>query len=290
MPPLGLSVQLACIWEATARKPGNVHRYCDFSDTSYLDYLASAVAIAPVFESAPGRPVGEIVLSGVRATQGVVSTNTNLGIVLLLAPLAAVPVGEELRRGLARLLAALDVADARAVYEAIRLTRPGGLGRVAEQDVRFVPDQTLRQVMELAAGRDLVARQYASSFQDIFEDGVPALGRALDRLGELESAIILCHLELMARHPDTLIGRKRGQAEAEESARRARELIEADWPRGPTSTVKLAEFDAWLRAKGNGRNPGTTADLVTACLFVALREGILTLPLQYPWSVGPHHA
>src|SRR5262245_58243539 len=93
MLPVGLCVQLACVWEATARKPGNVHRYRDFEDASYLDFILSAAAIAPVLEGAAGRPVGQTILDAVRATRLVVRTNTNLGIILLLSPLAAVPPG-----------------------------------------------------------------------------------------------------------------------------------------------------------------------------------------------------
>ena len=130
---------------------------------------------APVLEGAAGRPVGETVLAAVRATRQVVRTNTNLGILLLLAPLAAVGPDRPLREGLRRVLERLDVADARAVYEAVRLANPSGLGRVPEQDVSEPPTQTLRQVMELAAGRDLIARQYANGFQEVFEVGVPAL-------------------------------------------------------------------------------------------------------------------
>jgi len=42
----------------------------------------------------------------------------------------------------------------------------------------------------------------------------------------------------------------------------------------------------WLRADGNRRNPGTSADLVAATLFVALREELIPLPSPYPWSAG----
>src|SRR5258708_33075507 len=93
---VGLSAQLACIWEATARKPGNVHRYCDFDDVSYLDFVVSAAAIAPVMENARGRRVGLTILEAVQATRQVVRTHTNLGIILLLAPFAAVPARMEL--------------------------------------------------------------------------------------------------------------------------------------------------------------------------------------------------
>src|SRR5436190_1485288 len=173
MLPTGLCAQLACIWEATARKPGNVHRYCDFSDCGYVDFLVSAAAVVPVLEKAAERRIGATVLAGVEATRRVVTTNTNLGILLLLAPLASVPRHKNLRAELGHVLDNLDVEDARTVYQAINLAMPGGLGRVAEQDIREQPTLTLRQVMALAAERDLVARQYVNGFREIFEDGVP---------------------------------------------------------------------------------------------------------------------
>jgi triphosphoribosyl-dephospho-CoA synthase len=289
----GLCAQIACIWEATARKPGNVHRYRDFADSSYADFLLSAAAIAPVMATACQRRVGATILDAVRATRRVTGTNTNLGIVLLLAPLAVVPPpssppnlgGEEgggLRCGIERVLAGLDVADARLSYEAIRLASPGGLGQVAQQDVREEPTQTLRQVMALAAERDLIARQYANGFAEVFNAGVPALLTGLQRTGTIEGAIIFAHLRLMADYPDSLIARKCGWAEAEEAARRAKVVLDAGW-------TDRSAFDAWLREDGHKRNPGATADLLTACLFVLLREGTITLPPRFPWTEELNH-
>jgi triphosphoribosyl-dephospho-CoA synthase len=284
----GFFAQLACIWEATARKPGNVHRFCDFSDTHYLDFLMSAAAVAPVLEAAYQQPVGVTVLECVRATRRVVGSNTNLGIVLLLAPLAAVPAGADLRNGLKRVLQLLDVDDSRAVFDAIRLANPGGLGQAPEQDVREEPTLPLREIMCLAAGRDRIALQYVNGFAQVFDEGVPALRRGLELSGTLEGAIVHCHLCLLASHPDSLIARKHGPAEAEAASRRAQQILDAGWP--ATEGQQLcAELDAWLRAEGHARNPGTTADLVTASLFVALREGIMKLPLTYPWSTEPCH-
>jgi triphosphoribosyl-dephospho-CoA synthase len=287
---LGLFAQLACLWEASARKPGNVHRFQDFADVTYLDFVASAAAIAPVFsavadhERAPG--VGEIVLAGVRATRKVANTNTNLGILLLLAPLAKAPTGIGLPAGVLQVLEALTVADADSVYQAIRLAAPAGLGRVEDQDVSQPPTQTLRQVMALAADRDLVARQYANGFEEVFQLGVPALERGLEETGGLEDAIIVCHLDLLVQYPDSLIARKCGLALAQEASRRAALVIGAGGPRTSTGRRACAEFDRWLRGDGHRRNPGTTADLVAACLFVALRQGIMQLPLEVPWSAG----
>jgi triphosphoribosyl-dephospho-CoA synthase len=286
MPDVGLCAQVACIWEATARKPGNVHRYRDFDDATYVDFLLSAAALAPVLAAAPGHRVGATALEGVRATRRVVRSNTNLGIVLLLAPLAAVPEGQDLRTGLGRVLAGLDVEDTRHVYEAIRLAAPAGLGRVAEQDVHDEPTEDLRRVMARAAGRDLVARQYAGGFAEVFDDGVPALRTGLEETGSLEGAIVFAHLRLLAGHPDTLIARKCGRAAAEEAAARARQVLAARWPHDRAGWAALADLDAWLRAEGHRRNPGASADLLAASLFVALRQGAVFLPPRHPWPAA----
>jgi triphosphoribosyl-dephospho-CoA synthase len=302
--PVGLCAQLACIWEATARKPGNVHRFHDFADTTYLDFILSAVAIAPVLETASQRPVGATVLAAITATRQVVQANTNLGIVLLLAPLAKAAGAEPnpptpfpkreggasgdspprsgegpgFRTRLETILASLDLADSRDVYAAIRLAQPGGLGKVREQDVHDEPTLPLRELMALAAERDLIARQYVDGFREVLDEGVPALAEGLARAGYLEEAIVFAQLVLLAQHPDSLIARKRGAGEAEEASRRAGTLLDGERWR---DLAARAEFDAWLRELGNQRNPGTTADLLAASLFAGLQLG--TISASAPW-------
>jgi triphosphoribosyl-dephospho-CoA synthase len=279
---VGLCAQLACIWEATARKPGNVHRYRDFENVTYLDFLVSAAAIAPVLAESRHHRVGDTILECVRATRRVTVTNTNLGIILLLSPLATVSDREELRSGVVRVLAGLDVVDARRTYEAIRLAMPGGLGVASEQDVSAEPTCTLREAMKMAADRDVVARQYANGFREVFEDGVPALTEGLEQTGSLEASIVQAQLRLMARHSDTLIARKRGPAEAAKAAELAAQVLTAGGPDQESAQRKLAEFDAWLREAGHTRNPGATADLVTASLFVAIRTEAIPVNPQFP--------
>lgn len=286
---IGLHAEVACIWEATARKPGNVHRYRDFEDTSYVDFLLSAAVVGRLMASAGESRIGVTVFEGIRLARHVVHTNTNLGILLLLAPLAKAAAGTGVRHGLEPVLDGLDTEDASLVYAAIRQAKPGGLGRVPEQDVREKPTQSLRAVMALAADRDLVARQYANGFREVLDEGVPALLAGLEETASLEGAIVACHLGLLAKHGDSLIARKRGPAEAAEAARRARQVRDAGWPHAAGAAAALAGLDTWLRAEGHGRNPGTTADLVAACLFVALHEGSIQLPPRYPWPLGGHH-
>ncbi len=202
-------VALACIWEATARKAGNVHPRRAFRDLTYSDFVASAVAIAPVFAAAPGDGVGDLVLRAIRATRRVVRSNTNLGIVLLLAPLATARPTAPLRESLPEVLDQLSVHDSQRVYQAIQLAGPSGMGEVPEQDVRDEPTLPLRAVMALAQERDLIARQYVNGFHEVLDEAVPALLHSFETWGNLEDAIVGTHLELLALHPDSLIAQVR---------------------------------------------------------------------------------
>jgi triphosphoribosyl-dephospho-CoA synthase len=278
MPSPGLLAQAACLMEVTARKPGNVHRGCDFDDSHYLDFILSAAAIAGPLDRAREIGVGRAVRDAVEASRQLVATNTNLGMVLLLAPLAAVPDDQALAAGIPDVLATTTVEDARHVYHAIRLARPGGLGTVADQDVAGEPTVTLCQAMQMAADRDLVARQYANGFHEVLHEALPHLQSSLIAGRPLETAIVFAYLTLLAKNPDTLIARKKGWDEAHAASRWANDVLAAGWPDEATGQARCAEFDAWLRAAGHARNPGATADLIAAALFAALRNGTIALP------------
>ncbi len=280
MPPLpaGTAATLACIYEATARKPGNVYPGADFDDiTTYAAFVKSGIAIGPIIEGAARAGVGQTILDAVRATREAVGTNTNLGMLLLLVPLAAVPPGTRLEEGIPQVLAALTPADTRAVYEAIRLASAGGLGESAEADVHSdpPPELTLVDAMRLAADRDLIARQYTNNFHDVFTGVARMIEFGITLHATLEDAIILAYLNQLATTPDSLIARKLGIDVAQVASRRAAAVLAHGSVRSDAFQKALAEFDAWLRAAGHRRNPGTTADLVAAGLFVLLREGRL---------------
>lgn len=272
MTDIARCVRTACLWEATARKAGNVHPEAEFADLKYADFVHSGEAIAPVLDELRGQPIGVTVLEAIHATRRVVSTNTNLGILLLLAPLSKVKTNDSLRRNIQILLNASTIDDAKHVYEAIRLAVPGGMGRVEKQDVAAEPTQTLNEVMTLAADRDMVARQYMNGFADLFDHGVPSLLHGWETSRSVEAAILACQIHLLAAYPDSLIARKCGLNVAEDVRRRAQAIEQAAGLATVSGRRLYADLDRWLRADGHARNPGTTADFVTACLFIALRE------------------
>jgi triphosphoribosyl-dephospho-CoA synthase len=270
------AAQLACVLEASAEKPGNITPSHDFDDTSYEDMLRSGIALGPALGGAGERGVGETVLAAVRASRDAAGANTNLGIALLLAPLARAALGEgPLRDRLRDVLSALTVDDARDAYAAIRLAGAGGLDEPVEHDVRDEPDVTLREAMAAAGQRDAIASEYVTGYAVTFELGLPFFSGALgDGLGARD-AIVESALHLLAAVPDTLIARKRGDEAAGQVSAGARRVLAAGGARSARGRAVLAEFDASLREDGNALNPGTTADLVTAVVFVALVEGVL---------------
>jgi triphosphoribosyl-dephospho-CoA synthase len=272
---LGQCAALACLHEATAPKPGNVHRGADFEDLSYTDLVAAGIAIAPVIDRAEQHPLGQTVLEAVRATQTLVRTNANLGIILLVAPLAKVPRGIKLTDGISEVLSKLTAADAVAVYQAIREANPGGLGKVKNADVSGPPPDDLISAMRLAAERDLVARQYTSDFHEVLQVALPRLIEGQSRGWSLNDAIVRVHLQMMGEYPDSLIARKCGPDVAKQAADRAAHALSAGQPGDEAYEQALADFDFWLRADGHRRNPGTTADLIAAGLFAGWREGLI---------------
>ena len=270
------AAQLACLLEVSAPKPGNVSPFAGFRDASYEDFLASAAAIGPALTAAGERPLGATIRAAVEATARWAPSNTNLGLVLLLAPLARAaltPGGASLRDRLAATLAATTVADARDTYAAIRLGAPGGLGRAPDQDVAGTPTATLRDVMAMAVERDAIAREYASDFRTTFELGAPALRAALaDRL-PWRDAVVETYLTLLAAAPDTHIARKLGLPAAVTVQQRGRSVLDAGGVRTAPGREAIAALDGELRDEANTLNPGATADLTGAAIYLVLLEG-----------------
>jgi triphosphoribosyl-dephospho-CoA synthase len=258
----------ACRLEIEALKPGNVHLFADGHGMTAEQFLLSAqVSVGPLTD--PDLLVGRRILEAVRATREAVGTNTNLGIVLLAAPLAraAEATGGELRENLSAVLDGLDMDDAGAVFEAIVLASPGGLGS-AEHDVREPPKVGLIEAMRAAAERDRIAHQYATDFDDIFGIGLPALDASFSR-GESEMwPAVSAYMAFLASFPDSHVARIHGV----ETAGRVREeavavKIALDAAADDAARIRLLlEFDRRLKAQNI--NPGTSADLTVASLFV----------------------
>jgi triphosphoribosyl-dephospho-CoA synthase len=260
----------ACRLDVEVRKPGNVSVASPGHGMDAAMFVASARAAAgPLCERRLA--VGERIEGAVHATWQAVGCNTNLGIVLLCAPLARAAErwspadgGDGLRTALGAVLAALDVHDAACAFRAIAQAKPAGLGSVNSQDVHRAPSVGLREAMALARSRDRIAAQYAGGFADVFELALPAFEAARP---DRSRGMCRAYLELLAAWPDSHIVRKHGAAVAhsvmaEATPWRACARAGAALARDPA----FAEWDASLKARAI--NPGTSADLCVAAAWV----------------------
>ncbi len=278
---LGQLAGLACLLEVSAPKPGNVHRGADFEDMSFIDFAVSAMALVDPLNRVQETRVGECVLDCVKETRLVTRQNTNLGLILLLVPLAKAFSLRQVcnRESINEVLAAADSADTNLVYQAIRLARPSGLGNVEQADVANQTDLSLVDSMKLAEHRDLIAGQYANNFDNVRNECLVELRNCLDRGLSLTESIIHTHVVTMSIHPDSLIQRKCGVEIANQSAALAARVVNAGDPTDASYLTSLGELDFWLRADGHRRNPGTTADLIGATIFCALLDATIKFPI-----------
>jgi triphosphoribosyl-dephospho-CoA synthase len=272
------AAQLACLFEASVAKPGNVSPRVGFADSRFEDFAASAVAIGPALREAGLASVGETIARAAADTRRLVATNTNLGMILLLAPMAraaaSLEAGTRLRVALSRVLADLTVQDARLAYEAIRAASPAGMGQVDRHDVgEDDVTVTLREAMDAARERDSIAREYGTDFEITFVLGAATLSRCWEDGVAFSDAILTTFLTILAAVPDTLIARKNGKAAAEDVSRRAARVLSFGGSLTEQGRACLSELTRELGDEAHALNPGTTADFVAASIFVFLTEG-----------------
>jgi triphosphoribosyl-dephospho-CoA synthase len=283
---VGRAFIAACRDELEAPKPGNVHTYAPGHGMTTAQFEHSAAAAAGPL-CAPGARVGARIRRAVEATIGAVGINTNLGIVLLCAPLAAAADlalpsiasrggnGWGLRDALIRVLDDLDRGDAVDAFAAIVQASPAGLGRAERHDVSAPPHVSLKEAMTEAADHDRVARQYATGFADVFDLGMPLHAAATARWSDPRFATLAVYLGFLSRFPDSHILRKYGAGTAAEVCQTAQKfdalLGRAEDPEG--FLAELLDWDADLKA--SGLNPGTTADLTVATLFGVRLQSVL---------------
>ncbi|TWT74004.1 triphosphoribosyl-dephospho-CoA synthase [Allorhodopirellula solitaria] len=287
------AVRMACVLEATAPKVGNVHPAAHFHDLNYTHFVSAADATASMLaDLSDVDRVGAVIHSAVTASVVATGTNVNLGILLLLGPLLSSEPDWQRDRThthserltmwqsqTAEQVARIDPHQGALIASAISGAGAGGLtdaslGNDHPLDVNgnHRDSYDILAAMRLAASRDRIAAQYAGGFRDLFQHVVPALQHSVASSGDLLSGIVLAHINLIADSGDSLIARKCGQAESDRVARLAKECLDTMARQGERQRVEsIRRFDKVLRADGNRLNPGTTADLIAAAIYVLIR-------------------
>ena len=266
----------SCLAELDAPKPGNVHVFAGGHRMTADEFVASADAAAPALSAESAR-VGARILGAVEATLACIGANTNLGIILLCAPLAAAADAEssDLRASLVEVLRDLDTEDARLAFRAIVRAAPAGLGHSARHDVFEPATVSLLQAMAEAADRDRIARQYATSFADVFDLGLPLFEAASRRHSDPKWGTLTTYLGFLSAFPDSHILRKYDAQIADEVRRTAATFL-SSLQAAKHPAQLLPELLAWDAAlKADSLNPGTSADLTVATLFVHRLRTIL---------------
>lgn len=266
---LAQAFRAACMAELEALKPGNVHIFADGHGMTVQDFIASADAVSEVIAQ-PDLTLGERILRSVQATQDAVKMNTNLGMILLCAPLIQAKLnahGTGLQANIHKVIRGANIEDAEACFAAIRLANPAGLGVADVHDVHLPADCMLQQAMQQAANQDSIARQYTNNFADVF-DGLAYYQKALVKWQRPAWAATALYLHFLSSFLDSHIVRKQGETIAKlvqnEAIEHATEFNRAFNPKNYQSA--LMAFDAALKKRG--LNPGTSADLTVASLFL----------------------
>jgi triphosphoribosyl-dephospho-CoA synthase len=282
---------LAMLFElSSSPKPGNVDRCHDFSDIGFHHFLTSAVSAYPVFRKAAmagGSEVGEegeedeednggvgsLILEGVEAWQTWnLCSNTHFGSLVLMIPIAiAAGKPDELRTRLRRVLEKTTVIDSVDFYRAFEKAK----ARVVDVDKFSLNDKgrqktvqgsgkTLLELMRLSSKHDIVAREWSTNYERSF--------LLADRIAEqtgrwgLNDGVVRTFLEALSEVPDSLICAKFGMDAAIQVSRRAGEALLDD------TLGKARDMDRDLLAQDI--NPGSTADLIAASLFISLLRGL----------------
>lgn len=287
--------QIASVLEVSGHpKPGNVHRTQDFDDMIFEDFLISGIVVGDIMKKAAERGkkykddyslhkirLGEIIKEAVLETDKWIGNNTNLGIIILLAPLSAAAGMSnditELRKNVERIMNATTSKDAINLYDAINAADAGGMGEQEELDVadteargRIIKeDISMFKVFEMSAKWDLLSKELTTGMPVTFETGFPTFKETKASYG-LNKATVQTFLTILAQNPDTLISRKYGMDTARIVSADADSILQNGGILNAQGELLIRQFDTQLLK--NKFNPGTTADITAASIMVTLLE------------------
>jgi triphosphoribosyl-dephospho-CoA synthase len=284
-----------------------VHRFQDFAEIRYEDFLASSVSLGVWLEELAmkglllkekkiswnqvelGRTIKEAVKQSNYFHQ---RSNTNLGIILLLSPLsvaAGLTIPEEdnncnlelLQKNALDVMKNTTVEDSIFVSEAIASASPGGLGKVDQYDVNepSLEDElrsdgvNLLKLMDICQERDSICFELALGYPITIKTGLSALNWSLAVRNDINLAIIDAYLAILSNYPDTLVKRKFGEEVAQRLSKRATDIINVGGALTIEGRRELEGFDIELREAEEKINPGTTADIIASTIFIYLLTG-----------------
>lgn len=287
------TAQIASVLEVSGYpKPGNVHRTHDFEDMVFEDFLISGVVIGDTMKEAAKRglkyqesvhkiELGKLIKTAVCQTNRWIANNTNLGIVMLLTPIAAAAGMSsdliQLKINISRIMDGTTPQDAANLYDAINIAEAGGMGERDDLDVGSdsAKDELIEkginmfQVLDISAGWDMLSYELTNGMPISFKTGFPVF-RDVKPVHGTNRATVQTFLAILSKYPDTLISRKYGKKKAEDVSRYAKAVLDEGGILGDDGFARVTSFDEKLVE--NKLNPGTTADLTASSIMLALLD------------------
>ena len=267
---LRIAYLFACRKDIELIKPGNVNIKSPHSDTKAEDYLESSLLSSKeLFKT--DYSLGERILNSIKITRSKVKTNTNLGIILLCAPIIHACIyfnNLTLREGIKKTLSTSTVKDTQDLCMAINISAPGGLGTREIYDTASKPTVSILEIMNHSASYDRISYQYSHDYSDIFDFIIPRLVFLNKKHNSLDISLSLMFMEILAKIPDSHISRKFDDKIAKKTSNNASDLLKIlDREYSSDYLVdRLNNLDYEYKKKGI--NPGTTADLLVASLMI----------------------
>jgi triphosphoribosyl-dephospho-CoA synthase len=260
----------ACQLDIECIKPGNVNQSSGHHDTSCDDFIKSYMATSEIISSNDSL-LGEKIENSILVTKRIINKNTNLGIILLCSLFVqslSIKKNLTLHEAIEIVVTEATHEDVSKLCNAIKLAQPGGLGSHSDYDVATKPDIALFDIMKISSKYDMISKQYALFFEDIFRFIIPALDNALSKINDKKLAISYTFLKILEKYPDSHICRKYGNKIAEKTSNEASDLIkilDGD-TRHESWGKKLMSLDNHF--KMTRVNPGTSADLLVVSMMI----------------------
>ncbi len=288
-------------------KPGNIHRTQNFESTRFEHFLAAIAAIQPNFRDFCERVYNDYKKSEENYSFVNLGTffkeaaeemmkwqsggNVILGHILILAPIAAAAAiclklngttFSNFKAILEKVINNASVQDTINLYEAIRISNPGGLGTVEKYDINDensfkqiqLDEISLKKIFELSKEYDLISNEYSTGFNIILNEGLPFYLEEFNQTKDINITTVNTFLKILSAHPDSLVIRKAGKEAAAELLKKAQEILD----QGGISTNEglnlINALDTQLQKEQGIMNPGTTADLIAGIIFCALVFGV----------------
>tara|TARA_B100000029_G_C17604242_1_gene966868 strand:+ start:5756 stop:6613 length:858 start_codon:yes stop_codon:yes gene_type:complete len=268
-------IKFVCDIEMKSLKPGNVHKYSNSFDMDTRDFFKSSLIISKTLTEKKFN-LGEKIFFSAEKIKNKIKKNTNLGIILMLAPIIKIVENEgiinkkKLVAKIKYLIKKQDINNSINIYKAISLTSPGGLGCSKKYDVNELPKTKLYKVMRFAKNKDLISKQYYNGYKEITNIGLPTYKKFYKKWGKIEWAFTGVYLNFLRKFNDSHIVRRNGLKIAKKvrnDANKYYNILEND-----NKLIKIKEklliFDKELKSKHI--NPGTMADLSVATVFFEL--------------------